>query len=109
MRLCPAPLSPARGPARAVETKGWLGANGPATGPNDWWCDMSTLRCTMPRPVHVRLRTLTFHGYARLRTLTPQHSAHLCTLGLGDTEGDLLNSHAQVLCRKKIGAGGIFV
>ena len=53
--------------------------------------------------------TLTFHGYARLRTLTPQHSARLCTLGLGDTEVDLLYSHAQVLCRKKIGAGGIFV
>ena len=61
------------------------------------------------RSVRVRLCTLTFHGYARLRTLTPQHSARLCTLGLGDTEVDLLYSHAQVLCRKKIGAGGIFV
>ena len=61
------------------------------------------------RSVRVRLRTLTFDGYARLRTLTPQHSARLCTLGLGDTEVDLLYSHAQVLCRKKIGAGGIFV
>ena len=55
----------------------------------------------MVRSVRVRLCTLTFHGYARLRTLTPQHSARLCTLGLGDTEGDLLYSHAQVLCRKK--------
>ena len=53
------------------------------------------------RSVHVRLCTLTFHGYARLRTLTPQHSARLCTLGLGDTEVDLLYSHAQALCRKK--------
>ena len=61
------------------------------------------------RSVRVRLCTLTFHGYARLRTLTPQHSARLCTLGLGDTEVGLLYSHAQVLCRKKIGAGGIFV
>ena len=61
------------------------------------------------RSVRVRLCTLTFHGYARLRTLTPQHSARLCTLGLGDTEVDLLYSHAQVLCRKKIGAGGIFI
>ena len=60
----------------------------------------------MVRSVRVRLCTLTFHGYARLRTLTPQHSARLCTLGLGDTEVDLLYSHAQVLCRKKIGAGG---
>ena len=67
--------------------------------------------CVRPvvRSVHVRLCTLRFHGYARLRTLTPQHSAHLCTLGLGDTELDLLYSHAQILCRKKIGAGGIFV
>ena len=63
----------------------------------------------MVRSVRVRLCTLTFHGYARLRTLTPQHSACLCTLGLGDTEVDLLYSHAQVLCRKKIGVGGIFV
>ena len=59
------------------------------------------------RSVRVRFRTLTFHGYARLRALTPQPSAHLWTLGLGDTEGDLLCSHAWVLC--KIGAGGIFV
>ena len=44
------------------------------------------------RSVRVRLCTLTFHGYARLRTLTPQHSARLCTLG--DTEVDLLYSHA---------------
>ena len=55
----------------------------------------------MVRSVRVCLCTLTFHGYARLRTLTPQHSARLCTLGLGDTEVDLLYSHAQVLCRKK--------
>ena len=54
------------------------------------------------RSVRVRLRTLTFHGYARLRTLTPQPSARLCMLGLGDTEGDLLCSSAQVLCRKTL-------
>ena len=54
------------------------------------------------RSVRVCLCTLTFHGYARLRTLTPQHSARLCTLGLGDTEVDLLYSHAQVPCRKKL-------
>ena len=53
------------------------------------------------RSVRVRLCTLTFHGSARLRRITPQHSARLCTLGLGDTEVDLLYSHAQVLCRKK--------
>ena len=54
----------------------------------------------MVRSLRVRLCTLTCHGYARLHTLTPQHSARLCTLGLGDTEVDLLYSHAQVLCRK---------
>ena len=59
--------------------------------------------CAVPRPVvrsvRVRLRTLTFHGNARLHP-NPPHC--LCTLGLGDTEGDLLRSHAQVLCRKTL-------
>ena len=62
--------------------------------------------------VCVCLCTLTFHGYARLRTLTHAYTPTLRTLvylGLGDTEVDLLYSHAQVLCGKKIGAGGIFV
>ena len=73
-------------------------------------CGIQILAASFPyrpvvRSVRVRLCTLTFHGYARLRTLTPQHSARLCTLGLGDTEVDLLYSHAQVPCRKKIGAG----
>ena len=55
------------------------------------------------RSVRVHLRTLTFHGYARLRTLTPQPSARLCMLGLGDRgQGDLLRSHVQVLCRKTL-------
>ena len=54
------------------------------------------------RSVHVRLRTLSFHGYARLRTLAPQPSARLCTLGLRDTEVDLLCNHALVLYRKVV-------
>ena len=56
--------------------------------------------------VRVRLHTLTFHGYARLRTLTPQHSARLYMLGLRDTEVD---SHALLLYGNKVGVGGIFV
>ena len=61
------------------------------------------------RSVRVRLRTLSFHGYARLRTLTPQPSARLCTLGLRDTRVDLLCNRAMVLCRNKSGARGLVV
>ena len=73
--------------------------------------DPTVAQVTRPvvRSMRVCLCTLIFHGYARLRTLTPQHSARLCTLGLGDTEVDILYSHAQILCRKKIGAGGFSV
>ena len=67
------------------------------SAPTGWYVS----RRPVVRSVRVRLCTLTFHGYARLRTLTPQHSARLCTLGLGDTKVDLLYSHARVLCRKK--------
>ena len=61
------------------------------------------------RSVCVRLRTLNFHGYARLRTLKPQPSARLCTLGFTDTEVDLLCNHALVLRRNKSGARGLVV